>query len=712
MLLSNARSAIRIVKRLIAVNRRLLCDVPQVGIYDDSCGTNPKKPDLSDKRFSSNRDVCRQLFLRELGNGEPKTEDIPDLHNVTLEHFEKYIAEPTRTFDDLLAIDVRPLSSGVRLSCLEAILSLSHSSQLNRQKAKGLQLTEHVWPGNYLASEHLARWRGWDLGINPLIVPGDEPTWFRSQQFDLLVLSTAASANQLPLLSLLRLAGHFRYFWWYYDPAVYASILRLLTTQVNELSLLNIFRMASVVCAIEKPCSVGTTDSAEAETLKSLYTERDLLRTALALGATSKCACVDTLDSLTLLRFSEEMGSTLNDRDKSLLFRMTNSSLVANPSQQNLYTLVFMCAQLSLLGSAPVFIFNKLITMIRRKVNLAHRFPGSDQTLWLGAAIAALANLCVGAPHAIGVSKDNVETFATPPIMPNATIPKGYCTDSNLHLGVDFGKYLRQDWIKEVFTNVTGYVANRSTTAAKRGLNFQLQIAYTLALLGYRANSILKVAGVCQTSRDSSADTTQDPPWQPMIELLVGPPLGPETPLNLTHLEWIPRVDWQIYYRLAAEAAKNSTLTADQLDPYIRFKSNMVSSVAGEMQSRLRARVGLEVFTFHRCQVDSNGQSFFSDLLLRKTSKKFPGVTKLLLCFVVFKRDIVVNRPLNTLLSAYTSALPGIPVLLFYYSDFVNSNATARGLFCDNFLKEAAQLMMGSPGVPTAKFHMWNDFVD
>ncbi|CAI2738683.1 unnamed protein product, partial [Dicrocoelium dendriticum] len=72
---------------------KLLCDVPQVGIYDDSCGTNPKKPDLSDKRFSSNRDVCRQLFLRELGNGEPKTEDIPDLHNVTLEHFEKYIAE-------------------------------------------------------------------------------------------------------------------------------------------------------------------------------------------------------------------------------------------------------------------------------------------------------------------------------------------------------------------------------------------------------------------------------------------------------------------------------------------------------------------------------------------------------------------------------------------------------------------------------------------
>lgn len=84
--------------------------------------------------------------------------------------------------------------------------------------------------------EHLSRWSDWELGINPFGTskpPLTQPNWVQSPQFELLLLTTVASANRLPTAQLLSLAGHLRHVWSFFDPVVYASVLRLLTSQVS-----------------------------------------------------------------------------------------------------------------------------------------------------------------------------------------------------------------------------------------------------------------------------------------------------------------------------------------------------------------------------------------------------------------------------------------------------------------------------------------------
>ncbi|KER33459.1 hypothetical protein X801_05377 [Opisthorchis viverrini] len=667
---------------------------------------------------------AHDLFPRDLQKPHPDPKaSQPSAFDGSLESFEQYIHDPSRSVEDILSVDVRPLPAIVQLSCLEAVLNHYHRSSSSSLQST-LQSFENTvqphgtgyheqWPQKYLAAEHTARWSDWDLGINPFVDSHNtERQWVHSPRFELLLLATAASANQLPIPHLLRLAGHFSYLWHFYDPKVFASILRLLTGQVNELGLTDIFRLTSVVRDIPHPVDPNTSDVVDpasedesGNTLPILIKEANLLRTALRLHVLSKMSGLDSFDAVTLLRFIEEIGPGLNKTDLQQLLYSVECSLICNPQQQSLYSLLFMCSRLSLLRLPHRGILNRIISQVQRKLRLARRLPRTDQTRWLGAVVAALANVMTGAPQTVDQSVDAVELFARPPVMPNAKTPDAFINNS----GVDFSNLLTKDWVRQIFTDITGYLVSRPTSESDSSRSYLQEVAYSLALLGYRADSILEQAYV-ETNEPTCAPPTDRPPYVTLSELLIGLPntrLPDATVID--SVAWLPRIEWQFYLRLSTEINFDEqpfhSGTADQLKDYVNVKSSEVLSVTDALLSRVHPRADLKLLNFHRLQLDGH------DILFKKESTTSPGITKVALCFVCYKRDILISRPLQTLIQAYASTGCEIPVLVFDYSSYAPSKQAGRLEQCDSFLKDVLLKMVESPGVPSDQLKVWTDAV-
>ncbi|TGZ74632.1 hypothetical protein CRM22_000824 [Opisthorchis felineus] len=674
---------------------------------------------------------AHDLFSRDLQKPHLDIKDSqPSEFDGSLESFEQYIHDPSRSVEDILSVDVRPLPAIVKLSCLEAVLNHYHRSSSSSVQTT-LQSFENTvqpygtgyhetWPQKYLAAEHAARWSDWDLGINPFVDSRNtEQQWVHSPRFELLLLATAASANQLPLPRLLRLAGHFSYLWHFYDPKVFASILRLLTAQVNELGLTDIFRLTSAIRNIPHPVDTSTSDvvnpasedNESGNTLPILIKEANLLRTALRLHVLSKVRGLESFDAVTLLRFIEEIGPGFDKMDLQRLLHSVECSLISNPQQQSLYSLLFMCSRLSLLRLPHRGILNRIIFQVQRKLRLARRLPRTDQTQWLGAVVAALANVMTGAPQTIDQSIDAVELFAKPPLMPNAKTPDAFINNS----GVDFSHLLTRDWVHQIFTDLTGYLVSRPTIESDSSRNYLQEVAYSLALLGYRADSILERAYV-EANESTCTTPTDRPPYPTLSELLVGLPNTrlPAATL-LDSVAWLPRIEWQFYLRLSTEIYSDDqpchSGTADQLKDYMHVKSAGVLSVTNALLSRVNPRADLKLLNFHRLQLDGHGSSFFSDILFKKESTSSPGITKVALCFVCYKRDILISRPLQTLIQAYASTGCEIPVMVFDYSSYAPVKQAGQLEQCDAFLKDVLRKMMESPGVPTDQLKVWNDAV-
>ncbi|KAA3677612.1 uncharacterized protein DEA37_0013805 [Paragonimus westermani] len=445
----------------------------------------------------------------------------------------------------------------------------------------------------------------------------------------------------------------------------------------------------------------------------TLSHEADLLRTAIIVHTLSRVSGLEEFEAVNLLRLIQELNASLKPAERARLLTNVESSLILNPQQQSLYTVVYTCTRLSLLGTYRKGIVNRCLGQLRRKLHLAHRFPGTDQSRWLSTSITALANLNVGAPQAVGHSGDSVTWFAQLPIMPDASIPLGFTT-VNSHPGVDLGSTLSADWIQEIFTDLTGYLVNRpGNSTDARDLSFHLEVAYCLALLGYCANSIVEQAYTFKTNTTNDTCLPRNPPFLSLIELLI----GPWTTLvldavNLHDVGWLPRVEWQFYYRLALELFKtlspNDSGSADQLSIYVAVKNLQVSGLADRLKARLGTDKSLDILTFSRCQWENqNPHSYFSDILFKKESTKSPGISKLVLCFVCQKRDLYVNRPLESLLKIYRDNAAEVPILVFDYSNWASLDASGQLTKCDEFLTELAQAMVSAPGVQTAQLRTW-----
>lgn len=88
---------------------------------------------------------------------------------------------------------------------------------------------------------------------------------------------------------------------------------------------------------------------------------------------------------------------------------------------------------------------------------------------------------------------------------------------SQIHCGVDLSLFVSSEWIQKVFVDLTGYVASHPVTNSHSG-ELQAEVAYALALLGYRANSVIDQLEDHMRSSDKVKYPLLD-----LIELLVGP---------------------------------------------------------------------------------------------------------------------------------------------------------------------------------------------
>ncbi|CAL8071990.1 unnamed protein product [Calicophoron daubneyi] len=631
---------------------------------------------------------------------------------ISLDSLEKYISEPCRTLEEILSLDVRTLPAEVRLSCLESVLEINRESKVGAAKSHTPDIHINSWSQKYLRTEHSARWQSWNLGINPFdsgsSVPftssfvQPRPKWLCDPRFKLLVLTTAASANKLPLPRLLNLAGHMRYLWGYFDPMVFASVLRLVTTQVNEVSPVELLRLVSLTRGLptsrESPSPNGAQENLES--YQKLQEEVHLLRMAAKVHILSKLHMLESFGAVTLMNVFDELYPVTDEDERKRILEAVGNSLVISPEQQNLYTLVFLCTRLSRHGVYQRFILNKCMGQIQRKLNLAYRFPGTDQGQWFITLVAALANLHVGAPQLTEQTADDIEGFSQLPLMPQEKT-----IFPSPHVGVDTRNCFFSDWIVQTFTDLAGYISRSSPNPSLR-----LEMAYLLALLGYRASSLIEKAYHSPTEQSSSGKV----PLLEMIELLVGPPThDAHKEINLQTVGWLPRVDWQFYYRLASEAAANTspskTGSDKQLVDYISSKTTQVEEIVEILRSRLTRSSTLKLLPFHRCQLEPGGISYFADIVLAKESLQSAGYTKIVLCFVCEKRDLLANRPLEALRSAYND--DRIDFLIFDYSGYSQSEYGGKRDRSDDFLREMGRAMMERQGARTSELRVWSERV-
>ncbi|THD27180.1 hypothetical protein D915_001817 [Fasciola hepatica] len=688
-----------------------------------SCSYDTKFRSKSHFRMDSGQPTAQQL-LKTGAPIEDKTIRLTDVS--TVEDFEQYIRQPGRTSDELLAIDIRPLPPLVRLACLEAFLSTVRKEHVRIAKSHATQLgrlhsaSEDNWPTKYLMIEHLSRWSDWELGVNPFgsrAPSSRKPKWLQSPQFELLLLTTTASANRLPLTQLLSLSGHLQHIWIFFDPIVYASVLRLLTSQINELHVMDLLRLASLLRSLPSSRFSIPEQSVVPEAVKSakdfhtLVEEADRLRSALRLRILSLIPEMESVDAVALFQLLYDLNSVLTLSEQFQVLSVIDSSMIVNPQQRNLYALIFIFTRLSMSKLFKRSVLNRCVGQIHRKLDVAHRFPGNDQIRWFNAVILGLANLSVGAPqHQEQSDDDSIRAFVRPPIMPAPEIINASPTHQ-LHCGVDLGRFISADWIQQIFTDLTGYVAAHPITDSRSG-ELHAEVAYALALLGYRANSIID-----QLEHHMRNSTQAKYPLLNLIELLVGSTVPSKTDdIDFNSVCRLPRIDWQYYYYLASEVLPSLSpvdgrAALDLLPRYVAMKNAAVSTFVDSLRTRLRASNPLELFLFHRISsVPHSKQSFFADIIFKLQSKRSPQITKVVLCFVCNGRDYVVSRPLNTLLQAYANGTEQLPCITFNYTAWVPLDTPGRRAKCDQFLKDLAQLMVDSPGLPTEDIHLWTDF--
>ncbi|VDK35472.1 unnamed protein product [Dibothriocephalus latus] len=132
----------------------------------------------------------------------------------------------------------------------------------------------------------------------------------------------------------------------------------------------------------------------------------------------------------------------------------------------------------------------------------------------------------------------------------------------------------------------------------------------------------------------------------------------------------LPRVDWQLYYELATTSLKGHS-PPQQLDDnraqllraYLKLKQGPVETFITQLQSRISPELGLDILPFHFVELE-DGRIFFADIVLRKKSGVDPNVSKYALCFLCWRRDSLVPRPIASLVSSYnkTCFIPVFPV--------------------------------------------------
>lgn len=699
---------------------------------------------------SSDNDIlhaCKpRAVTKQFGCGKLSPVSLPE------EDLVQYLTDSNRTVEDLLNVDVRDFSPEHRLICLESLLQsalaipkasfFSRSSKnlaysiLRRTAALSVdRLTEVTAISMGIEPTSIAVLGFLPVASSPFLYASeaDEPAWLQDDRFKLLLLSAVSGAKELPRPRLLVLAACLRQLSNYVSAKALASVLRLITIQINEASPSELVYISSLVSGLpRKPQSSASAPPVlsavskaggdkEASNLAILGTEADLLRDALQRHVMNRLVELETLGLLPVVRLGYDFGPEMATFTDKLRFLGTLETVISTrPREQNLFTLSLLFYTMQKMNMYRPGLVRRCLGQIRRKLHLTINYPQTDQSAWLSSSLAALANLAVG-----GSLSDHFSSSQYTRLSP---LEAEFCPNKPepgpvpvLKPGLDVHGLLTSDWVRQLFFDVADYVANHNGNGShltEADVATDLRTCLALLLLGVRHPKLLE-----RCLRGLGEKSSVGVNFQAFVDLLISEasellvnrddsvfltfsqPTSVFTTLPAMNLvPYLPRVDWQLYYELSTATLKvdSSCQPLDDgrarlLRAYLKLKQAPVETFITQLQSRINPDLGLDILPFHFVELE-DGKIFFADIVLRKKSGLDPSVSKYVLCFLCWKRDSLVPRPIASLVSSYNKTCP-IPVFPFIFSD--QQNPSEQGRLRDEFLKKTAFLLKDIPGVPS-----------
>ncbi|CAH8470751.1 unnamed protein product [Heterobilharzia americana] len=603
----------------------------------------------------------------------------------TVEDLQCFVSHPGTTVNDILDIDVRLLPSDLCMICLEAILKIQ--KRPNDALIEGVQNTLRDsltscsdWPSKYIKLEHMTRWHNFDLGINPFNNYEENCSWINSEQFDLLLLSSAACANTLCLTSLLNLAGHFSYLWNRYEPKVYVSILRHVHHQINELSSTQLVQLAHLLSRIA--CyPVGE--------FHELLTEVKLLQSAIAIHVMNKKDVLATLEPTLIIRLLYDLRRSLEKREISLLFTAVYNSLGSNTSNWNLYTLSFMLLYMCKLEVSKPSLIKSCLSKISRKLKISEYHPYVNQCQWVNAMLSALANSTVGFYSTSENLEEELQSYIQPPVFDssindNKQMRKGVC---DIHI------MFTADWVQQLFSEISHH-ATTQPVSDSNALKCLAQLVYSLSLFGYQANSIIKHYNEAEKiiNNDASMSTTTEltqPPFINMAKCLSTPLSKVGSEVEKSSISWIPRDDWRFYYLCGLGLLKSNMIDSPLFSAYISSKFDDLKTLFHSFYEHkdLLQHLSLDKFQGIQYLNGSNNSEviYFADILFKTKLERNKDVHNYVICIVHKDRDIVVKGPLLSLLNFYRET-QCLPVFTFNFSVWQSLRKTGKQAMLRSFL--------------------------
>ncbi|VDO13589.1 unnamed protein product [Rodentolepis nana] len=650
-------------------------------------------------RFSYNFTLHHNLSTSSTTCFRGKRRDIASIASapssvvVPPEELLNYITSERRSVDQLLSIDIRDFPPELRLTCLEAVLqtALFSASSLSPIDRYTIAVANSLGIDPF-STAVLAF-------LPPFFVFPLNSSWLSDPRFHLLLLSTVAGARTLSRPRLLVLAACLRQI--PEDSKVnsksLASVLRLITHQINECSPSELVYIASLLRSL--PRKSGESDF-------SLAIEADLLRDALNKHLLSRLAEMESLGLLPFLRLAHDFGEDLSpSKTDRLRFTATIETVLSTRlKEQNLFTMCLLCSAMQKMQTFRPGLIRRFMGQIRRKLHLTSNYPTTEQSGWVAGALAAMTNLAMGTSNVHNQkSIFSADEFCVLPFELNfENSESALPVPNNSSQGLDIHPLFTADWSRQLLFDVGDYVTERlksgscDSDSAKR-------VALSLLLLGVRHEKLLQL---------------QKPVVKAYADLLISQPsnlLAPreleafEAPSNFSSpksielVSYLPRLDWQFYYEFASVVKSNSfsNLTSRQqelLKAYVHLKKPIVEDFMSHLHQRVIGIPGFEVLPFHIVQTES-GDQLFADLVFRKVSSVDPMTTKYALCFLLWKRDDLVPQPFGSLLASYLDKT-AIPVVPMIYCDWLSTQEFNNRR--DTFLKQLAQKLADADGVVTA----------
>ncbi|CAH8454546.1 unnamed protein product [Schistosoma haematobium] len=584
-------------------------------------------------------------------------------HLSTIEDLKSFVSHPSTTVNDILDIDIRLLPSEACAMCLEALLRMQNQSYdlliRNAQNDLRNSIASGVdWPSHYIKLEHITKWHKFDVGSN-LFYNNNDYSWMKSEKFDLLVLTTAACANGLSIESLLRLAGYFGNFWERYEPKVYASVLRHINNQ-------------------------------------ELRTEIHLLGSAIAIRLLSGKEILCSVDPTVAIRLLYDIRWALSYNQRVILFDSIYYNLTLNNVQWNLYTVAFLLLHSCKLMIYKPSVIKSCLAKISRKLRISDYHPSINQSQWINAILAALANYTVNFNGASGNCEEELQYFIKPPCRNH----KNNTVSISKSIFIPY-EVFTADWVQRLFSNICQHVTSQQIVDYN-SLKCLAQITYSLSLFGHKADSLIEYFNDAMEklnndvspnmSTSLATEFSQLQLYMNMAKCLLTPLSKNSNETEKLSVSSLPSDYWRFYYHCGFGLLQSNEINDPGISKKMINKRKTVNRLYHVFlkNSDLFKELDMDTFQCILYPNSDNSNVYFADILFKQVCGQHEGKYNYVICIVHENRDEVAKGPLLSLLNFYRET-QCLPVLTFNICTWNNLPYTeAKLIMVQNFLREVS----------------------